>query len=128
MVRWLMEVQMATEFGTLYYADCFETEIVEVDGARYKVVVRFGRPYTVKRWVLGANGAWQTGRPHWAATWAEWYAGLPTGGAKKALAAMGFRWRNETEETFGWWRGDVHLGPGVRGRAADPKSEMALGA
>ena len=88
--------------------------MTEIDGAKFKLSLNAaGKPYVLKRWTDGANGSWKTGRPHWATVWAEWHKGVPTGLRKRAVAAMGFEWRNNTQADLGWHRlsDGAHLGP-----------------
>ena len=73
--------------------------IVEVDNVRFKLTTLADQPYTLKRWQQ-ANGI---GRWHWGIVWAEWHKGLPTGIRKRAMAALGYEWRNSSAEEFGWF-------------------------
>lgn len=65
----------------------YETHRVEIDGHKFLVRTAGGKPYTVKRWVEGANGVWRTGRPHWSMAWAEWHKNPPKGRVLRAIEA-----------------------------------------
>jgi hypothetical protein len=73
--------------------------VTEVDGVKFKLTALGDKPYVLKRWQR-PNGV---GRWYWGIVWAEWHKGLPTGIRKRAMAACGYEWRNDSSETLGWW-------------------------
>lgn len=68
---------------------------ITIEGVRFSLRLDAAdKPYVLR----------QFKREGWTIVWAEWHKGLPTGLRKRALAALGFEWRNDNPETLGWHR------------------------
>jgi hypothetical protein len=83
---------------------------IEMDGHKYWLRLNSeGLPYVLKQQKASAGGFGN--RLYWANVWASWYKGLPTGARARAIEAMGFVWRRDNVENFGW-----HKVPRIEGR------------